>query len=101
MIINSKPEHGLGDKVQPLTFRMAANAIFNKMNIGSSVLNSLTGKGKEQLRQLIYEARALANSIVQHDDSGDDSPVALNDRPAGISYTQRKRWERQKRRKKS
>lgn len=71
-VIRSKPEHGLGE--QDLTLRMAANAIWNKLNFGLHLLAQLkcteqTSRIKDQLQQDMVEARALADSIVKADGS--------------------------------
>jgi len=62
-VIRSTPEHGLGE--QEMTFRMAANAIWNKLNFAMSLV-----EGDGQLMDLLFEARALADSIVRHPKSG-------------------------------
>lgn len=64
--IHAKYEFGVG--MRPLTFRNAANAIWNKLNIALSVFD---GPGRqEQARGAILEARELADAIVHHEDSG-------------------------------
>jgi len=63
--IKSKPEHGVGD--QELIFRMAANAIWNKLNFGRSLLRF--PECLEQAQGEFAEAQALADSIVHHEDS--------------------------------
>ena len=52
-----------------LTFRMAANAIWNKINIALA----LTGEKNhaKQCKDSLLEARELANSIVHHPRSED------------------------------
>ena len=57
-----------------MTFRMAANAVWNKLNFAMSLHNS--PQHAEQMYALINEARALADSIVQHPDSGKTPNVA-------------------------
>ena len=64
-MIQSIKEHNVGD--QQLTFRMAANAIWNKLNFGLSPLDN--PKHTEQLREIMIEARALADSIVNDNES--------------------------------
>lgn len=71
-LIASTPEHGVGE--QDMTFRMAANAVWNKLNFAMSLHNS--PQHAEQMYALINEARALADSIVQHPDSGKTPNVA-------------------------
>ena len=65
-MIQSLPEHNVGD--QKMTYRMAANAIWNKLNFSLSLIHN--GACKEQLWGMIVEARALANSIVMDEGSG-------------------------------
>ena len=71
--ITATPEHGVGE--QEMTFRMAANAIWNKLNISMALVRE-----DGQLMELLSEARALANSIVHHPRSGSqhasDHPTA-------------------------
>jgi hypothetical protein len=62
-VIRSTPEHGVGE--QEMTFRMAANAIWNKLNFAMSLVEE-----DGQLMDLLSEARALADSIVRHPKSG-------------------------------
>lgn len=48
-----------------MTFRMAANAIWNKLNFAMGLVRE-----EGQLMDLLSEARALADSIVHHPKSG-------------------------------
>ena len=67
--ITATPEHGVGE--QEMTFRMAANAIWNKLNISMALVRE-----DGQLMELLSEARALANSIVHHPRSGSQNSYA-------------------------
>lgn len=62
--IQSVLEHGVGE--QGMTFRMAANAIWNKLNFALHLVGA-----SGQLENTLREARALADSIVHHPQSGD------------------------------
>jgi hypothetical protein len=62
-VIPSTPEHGVGE--QEMTFRMATNAIWNKLNFAMGLVRE-----DGQLMDLLSEARALADSIVHHPHSG-------------------------------
>lgn len=64
-LIKSKPEFGVGE--EDLTFRQAANAIFNKLHPLCAVVNSSSDQGKE----LIAQAMELADAIVHHPLSGE------------------------------
>ena len=66
-MIRSTPEHNVGD--QDMTYRMAANAIWNKLNFALSLIGPQ--RNERQLREMMTEARALANSIVMDERSGD------------------------------
>lgn len=66
-MIQSLPEHNVGD--QRMTFRMAANAIWNKLNFALSLVDK--PEHAKQLRTMMAEARALANSIVMDEQSGE------------------------------
>ena len=62
------PECNVGEG--DLTYRQAANAIWNKLAVASRTLyQSYPNKGAAL--QLIDEAAELANLIVHHQDSGD------------------------------
>jgi hypothetical protein len=65
-MIKAIPEHNLGN--QEMTYRMAANAIWNKLNFALSLIHN--GASKEQLFAEIKEAQAVANSIVMDEHSG-------------------------------
>jgi hypothetical protein len=65
MSFPSKPEHGVGN--QELTFRMAANAIEYKVGI---VLQSIQFNQLKQAEIVLNEIRALADSIVHNENSG-------------------------------
>ena len=69
-MIQSTPEHNLGD--QKMTYRMAANAIWNKLNFAMSLIG--LKQSEEQLRSMMLEARALADSIVHDEHSDDNKP---------------------------
>lgn len=56
--IEAKPEHGVGN--QTMTLRMAANAIWNKVQVGAYTPH------KDQREQVLREAMELADSIVHH-----------------------------------
>jgi len=62
--MKSTPEHNIGE--QPLTYRGAANAIWNKLNMALALL-----KGPPQVIELVREAQALADTIVHDERSGD------------------------------
>lgn len=66
-MIQSTSEHNVGD--QKMTYRMAANAIWNKLNFALSLIGPQ--RNERQLREMMSEARALANSIVMDEQSGD------------------------------
>jgi hypothetical protein len=66
-VIQSTPEHNVGD--QKMTYRMAANAIWNKLNFALSLIGQ--ERHQRQLDEMIQEARALADSIVRDERSGD------------------------------
>lgn len=68
-VIHSTPEHGVGE--QEMTFRMAANAIWNKLNFAMGLVQE-----EGQLMDLLSEARALADSIVHHPKSGSQNSKA-------------------------
>lgn len=67
-VFTSEPEHGVGNQV--LTFRMAANAIWNKLNFVMSFVG--VENQKEHALKMLGEARELADSIVGHPMSGND-----------------------------
>lgn len=69
-MIQSTPEHNLGD--QKMTYRMAANAIWNKLNFAMSLLKR--DQYGSQLETMMKEARALADSIV-HDEHSDNNKL--------------------------
>lgn len=66
-MIQSLPEHNVGD--QQMTYRMAANAIWNKLNFALSLVDNPAHA--KQLWTMITEARALADSIVMDEQSDD------------------------------
>lgn len=66
--IAAKPQHGLG-KCGTMTFRGAANAIWNKLNFALSLVGHVHSQG--QMRDLMNEARELADDIVHHPQSAD------------------------------
>lgn len=70
-MIKSKPEHNVGE--QTMTYRMAANAIWNKFNFARSIMG--VAKYKEQVDAILNEAQTLADSIVHDEHSGDDQDV--------------------------
>jgi hypothetical protein len=63
-MIVPKPEHGLGKAKEPVTFRGANNAIWNKINFALSLVGQKNHE--KQLTELLNEARALADSVVHH-----------------------------------
>lgn len=65
-MIEATPEHNVG--TQSMTFRNAANAIWNKINISMSLIEY--PNHRSQLIDTLKEARSLADSIVQHPRSG-------------------------------
>lgn len=73
-VIHSTPEHGVGE--QEMTFRMAANAIWNKLNFAMGLVRE-----EGQLMDLLSEARALADSIVHHPKSGSQNKEAHQPSP--------------------
>ena len=66
-MIQSLPDHNLGD--QQMTYRMAANAIWNKLNFALSLVGK--PEHEKQLWAMMCEARAVASSIVMDEQSGD------------------------------
>lgn len=64
-MIPPNPEFKLGK--EHLTFRGAANGIWNKLNLALSLTCNATHR--EELEALIKEARAVADAIVHHPDS--------------------------------
>ena len=67
-MIQSLPEHNLGD--QQMTYRMAALAIWNKINFALSLVGN--PKQERYLWDILCEARSVANSIVVDEHSGDE-----------------------------
>jgi hypothetical protein len=84
-MIQSLPDHNLGD--QQMTYRMAANAIWNKLNFALSLVGK--PEHEKQLWAMMCEARAVASSIVMDEQSGDmpNAPVTRGtpSRPAAGS----------------
>ncbi len=74
-MIQSLPEHNLGD--QQMTYRMAANAIWNKINFALSLIGKTETVREKQLWSMLCEARAVAGSIVKDEQSGDMPNAAL------------------------
>jgi hypothetical protein len=64
-MIQPNTEFNLGK--EPLTFRGAANGIWNKLNLALALTCNATHKA--QLEELIKEARAVADAIVHHPDA--------------------------------
>ncbi len=68
-MIQTTPEHNLGD--QMMTYRMAANAIWNKINFALSLIGKTETAREKQLWVMLCEARTVADSIVKDEQSGD------------------------------
>lgn len=65
--MDSKPEHGVG--IQKLTFRMASNAIVNKLHLATALIHHPSFP-TPQFNDCMSEAIELAESIVHHACSG-------------------------------
>jgi hypothetical protein len=75
-MIVPKPEHGLGKAKEPVTFRGANNAIWNKLNFALSLVGQKNHE--KQLTELVTEARALADSVVHHPQADQETFVCCN-----------------------